>query len=238
MLNQPAKFVSRWKLLCLGTVGFGLMSMTAMGLPATIKDRRVTFEDAQRMALRANTTFPITVNESVVQELNRYLGTPDGRVFVRESLERMRSHRTLIDMKLDEYGLPKELMAVPLVESGYRNLEPSGKAGQGAGLWMFIKPTAHRYSLRVDEQVDDRLDVAAETDAAMRMFSELHAHFGDWALALLAYNIGAARVERGIQETGSRDVWKLVGSGYQNDPNYVPRVMAAMLIVRNPESIE
>jgi membrane-bound lytic murein transglycosylase D len=238
MMNQPANFVSRWKLACLSLVGFGLMSMAAIGLATTVKDRRVTFEDAQRMALRANTTFPIAVNESVVQELNRYLGTPDGRAFVRGSLERMRSHGELIDAKLDEYGLPKELMAVPLVESGYRNLSPSRKAGQGAGLWMFIKPTAHRYSLRVDEQVDDRLNVAAETDAAMRMFSELYAHFGDWGLALLAYNVGAGKVERGIQETGSRDVWKLVGSGYQNDPNYVPRVMAAMLIVRNPQSLE
>lgn len=190
------------------------------------------------MAANVSTNFPIAVNESVVQELNRYLGTPDGRAFVRDSVARMQAHRDVVDSKLAQYGLPRELLAVPLVESGYRNLAANQQPGRGAGLWMFIAPTATRYSLRVDGQVDERLDVAAETDAAMRMFANLQAHFGDWGLALLAYNSGNALVERGIRETGSRDVWKLVGSGYENEADYVPRVMAAILILENPAVLD
>jgi membrane-bound lytic murein transglycosylase D len=103
---------------------------------------------------------------------------------------------------------------------------------------MFIAPTARKFDLRVDSRIDERLDVALETDAAMRMLSGLNAQFGDWGLALLAYNSGSVLVEQGIRETGSRDVWELVCSGYENDPDYVPRVMAAILIMHNPSVLE
>lgn len=236
MLNRPQHYLKASKVATLAIIGLSALSMTAIALAATVKDRRITTADAQQMAAvaRANGAFPIVVNESVVQELNRYLGTPDGRKFVRDSLSRMQAHRELIEGKLEQYGLPPQLMAVPLVESGYRNLPQTKNAAHGAGVWMFIAPTARRYSLRVDERTDERLDVAAETDAAMRMFGDLHRHFDDWGLALLAYNSGNALVEQGIRDTGSRDVWTIVGNGYENDRDYMPRLMAAMLIMQNP----
>jgi membrane-bound lytic murein transglycosylase D len=90
------------------------------------------------------------------------------------------------------------------------------------------------FGLTVDAKRDDRLDVAAETDAAVRLFSDLYRQFNDWGLALLAFNAGSARVERALAQTGSRDVWTLIAHGHENDPGYVPRVMAAILILKNP----
>ena len=137
-----------------------------------------------------------------------------------------------------QHGMPLELLAVPLVESGYRNLPQAANPQQGAGLWMFIAPTAKRFGLNVGSSQDDRLDVPAETGAAMRLFTSLRLQFNDWGLALLGYNVGSGWVEQAIRETGSHDVWEIIGKGYQNDPDYLPRVMAAILIIKNPTVLD
>jgi membrane-bound lytic murein transglycosylase D len=162
------------------------------------------------------------------------LATPDGRAFMQESLRRMRDHEALISAQLTRHGLPLELLAVPLVESGYRNLPASGDPRHGAGLWMFVAPTARHFGLAVNAARDDRLGVATETGAAIRLLTGLHAQFGDWRLALLAYNTGSVRVEEGMRKAASRDAWALVSRGYENDPDYLARVMAAMIVLKNP----
>ena len=123
---------------------------------------------------------------------------------------------------------------MPLAEAGYRNLPQGPDARHGAGLWMFIAPTARRFGLTVDATRDERLDVPAETAAAIRVLSSLYLQLDDWGLALLAYNAGQARVERAIRQTGSRDVWTLIAMGHENDSQYVARVMAVALILANP----
>lgn len=235
-----------------------LMLGTTVAFCATIQDRRITPEVAQQMlaamtqrgefivapqrvllaAVDPGDDFPLTVNGRVVEQLNCLLGTPDGRVFMRTSLQRMQEHEALIVGALAQYGLPAELMAVPLVESGYRNLANDGHPRHGAGLWMFIEPTAREFGLTVDASTDERLDVALETDAAMRMFDRLYERFGDWGLALLAFNAGERLVEQAMYATGSRDVWQIVDRGYENDPDYVARVTAVLLIMKNPTALE
>jgi beta-lactamase regulating signal transducer with metallopeptidase domain len=236
-----------------------LMLGTTVAFCATIQDRRITREVAQEMlataterseflplapqrvllaAVHPGDNFPLAVNRRVVEQLNLLLGTPDGRAFMRTSLQRMQEHEALIIGALARYGLPAELMAVPLVESGYRNLPHDGHSRHGAGLWMFIEPTAREFGLTVDAITDERLDVALETDAAMRMFDRLYKRFGDWGLALLAYNAGERLVEQAMHATGSRDVWQIVDRGYENDPDYVARVTAVLLIMKNPTALE
>lgn len=187
---------------------------------------------------RQDSTFPIVVNDRVLEQLNLLLATPDGRVYLQASLDRMQNYRVLISEQIAQHGMPLELLAVPLVESGYRNLPRNDNPRHGAGLWMFIEPTAKRFGLIVDASRDERLDVSAETGAAMRYFSSLHRQFNDWGFALLAYNAGSARVESAIRKTGSRDAWEIIGKGYENDPDYVPRVMAAILILKNPSTLD
>ncbi|MFT3733420.1 MAG: transglycosylase SLT domain-containing protein [Hyphomicrobium sp.] len=126
-----------------------------------------------------------------------------------------------------------------LVEAGYRNRPQDGNSNHGAGLWMFIEPIARNFGLRVDAERDERLDVAAETDAAIRLFSALYRQFHDWGLALL-------RLQRRRRSGAARDapdgacayVWSLIAQGKENDAGYVARVMAAILILENPSVLD
>jgi len=239
LLMQPAAR-RPWPVAVLGGVVLALMAGTALAFSSTIQDRRISPEQAQLMleVARRDSNFPFVVNERVVAQLNRLLGTPDGRAFVRASLERMQEHQALIANALAGYGLPSELMAVPLVESSYRNLPAGDNPRHGAGLWMFIEPTARRFGLTVDGEIDERLDVTLATDAAMRMLGGLYQQFGDWSLALLAYNAGERTVDEAIRATGSRDAWLAVAQGFENDSDYLPRVMAMALIMEDPAALE
>jgi membrane-bound lytic murein transglycosylase D len=235
VLRRPARHLRRPAVFAMNVVAVAMLLGTGVVLPGTVQDRRVSLSQAEEMAevARQGTSFPVVVNEEVVEQLNRLLGTPDGRAFIRHGLARMREHQPMIEARLWRYGLPSELLAVPLVESGYRNLPQGERPDHGAGLWMFIKPTARAFGLTVDEKRDDRLNLQLETDAAMRMFSQLYSEFADWSLALLAYNGGARLVRDGIDESGSRDAFELMRRGYQNDPDYLARMMAAVIVLRN-----
>ena len=145
----------------------------------------------------------------------------------------------LVDGALADAGLPAWLAAVPLVESGYTNWGAAdapavGSAAPGAvpgrGLWMFIAPTARSEGLRVDDTLDERLDPAAETAAAVALLGRLHAEFGDWRLALAAYNEGPQAVRAAIRAGGTRDPWALVEGGWLN--RYSADVVAAAQLMR------
>jgi membrane-bound lytic murein transglycosylase D len=240
LLLRPTAHVRRSAACITAAVALALMATTALAFASTIHDRRVSVEEARRMAAVSlrDTDFPITVNDRVVKQLNVLLSTPDGRAYLQASRERMRRYEAFISERLVQRGMPLELLAIPLAESGYRNLPPSDNPRHGAGLWMFIAPTARQFGLTVEANRDERLDVTAETDAAIRLLSSLYRQFDDWGLALLAYNAGSARVERAIVQTGSRDVWQLIDRGHENDPNYVALVMAAILILENPSELD
>jgi membrane-bound lytic murein transglycosylase D len=223
-----------------GVAALTLMATTALAFTSTIHDRRVSAEEARRMAAIAHqqSAFPIVANERVVRQLNLLLSTPDGRAYLQANLERMHGYEAFISDQLVRHGMPLELLAVPLAEAGYRNLPQSDNPRHGAGLWMFIAPTARRFGLTVDATKDERLDVAAETGAAIRLLSSLYLQFNDWGLALLAYNAGSARVESAIRQTGSRDFWELIARGHENDSEYLARVMAAILVLANPSVLD
>lgn len=240
LLARPSAYLRRWVVLGTGAVVVTLMATTALAFTSTIHDRRISAIDAGRMAAVAQrgSTFPIVVNDRVVEQLTLLLSTPEGRADVQASLGRMRLYEPFISDQLVRHAVPLELLAVPFAEAGYRNQPQSDDPRHGAGLWMFIAPTARHFGLTVDSTRDDRLDVAAETGAAIRMLSELHCQFDDWGLALLAYNAGSKRVERAIAQTRSRDVWTLTAKGHENEAGYVARVMAAILILANPSLLD
>jgi hypothetical protein len=240
VLAQPRSYLRKAQAVLMGAAAVAMLSAVSIVFATPIQDRRISMVEAQRMALIAqrNTAFPITLNERVLGQLNLLVGTPDGRAYLNASLARMDSYKAFLSEQIKRRRLPSELIAVPLVESGYRNL-PAGKDPRhGAGLWMFIESTARQFRLEVTKSSDERLNVSAETEAALELLSGLHLHFNDWALALLAYNAGRARVEQGMRETGARDAWHLAQRGYENDPNYLPRVMAVVLIIMNPAVLD
>lgn len=224
-------------------IGFllsALMVTTAYASKNLVQDRRVTMAQAQQMAkiASAGSEFPIVVNEMVLQELNRLLGTPSGREYMKKSLQRMQYYKSTVEDKIQEYNLPIELMAIPIIESGYQNKPQSQNKSWGAGLWMFISSTARVYGLKVNSVVDERLDVDLETDAAMRYLSSNYLRFKNWWSALLGYNIGENRVSEEMLKHATTDPWVLVRNGVENDSRYLPQVMAAILIMKNPDSVQ
>jgi beta-lactamase regulating signal transducer with metallopeptidase domain len=217
-------------------LGLALLTSVSLAFNAPVADRRIEWSDAQHMVdiARRTSEFPLTLNDRVLEQLNLLLGTPDGRAELQDSLLRMRRYQSGINQQLRHAGLPAELNAVPVVESGYRNLPAIRGGMQGAGLWMFIESTARRVGLRIDHGRDERLGIQQETTAAVNLLGDLHKHFNDWNLALLAYNVGERQVEAGIRTTGVRDVWRLIEAGAENDRDYLARVVAVMVILKNP----
>ena len=196
---------------------------------------------AKAMAVRAQseTGFPVVVNDLVLKQLNRYVGTTEGREFMRDSLARMKNYKIVIGDYLQKYGVPEEIMAVPIIESGYQNLTQARNTSmKAAGLWQFIPQTARNYGLRVDAEKDERLDVNLLTDAAMRYLQSNNLRFKDWHLSALAYNMGENAVQKGMDTLDSRDAWTLIRNGFEGDKDYLPKLMAAILIMRNPDSVQ
>lgn len=135
--------------------------------------------------------------------------------------------RPVVEPILRSHGVPVDLVAVILVESGGRTdaLSPKG----ARGLWQLMPETARRYGLRVDDVQDDRVDLFRATDAAARYLHDLYVQFGDWKLALAAYNTGEANVASAILRAHTQDFNELSNRWMLplETRNYVPRVLAA-----------
>jgi membrane-bound lytic murein transglycosylase D len=125
-------------------------------------------------------------------------------------------------------GLPTSLIGVAAVESGFNPVALSPKGA--AGLWQFMPGTARQYGLVVNANQDDRFDVLKSTVAAAKYLHALHDQFGDWPLALAAYNAGPNRVVHGIDRINARNFWALSRDFALPDEtrDYVPKVLAAM----------
>lgn len=192
-------------------------------------------EAAEKLFERSKESdFPLVLNDKVMNYLNFYFDTQKGRNTVSKALHLMKEYQPMIEGILKEKNLPDELLAVPLVETGYQNRRKDPrKISYGCGIWSFIVSTAKGYGLKVNKDIDQRLNPVLSTRAAARFFKDLHSRFGDWSLALLSYNVGPFRVQQGINKLNSRDAWVLIDQGYENDKDYLAKVMAAIIVVKN-----
>ncbi len=237
-----AKTKNRYAALLLGTLITGGMAASALAVSQPLLvDSRISRGEAERMAenARRESEFPIAVNDDVLHYLNHFLGSVKGREYLRASLARMEALRPRLAAKLAAYGAPPELLAVGLIESGFRNLPSSeNKVSGAAGIWQFIASTARVFGLRVNDAVDERLDIDKETDAAFRYLTANKLRFNDWLLGVMAYNMGERALDAAIRKAGTRDPWELVKRGYENDSDYLPKFMAAVLILKNPQALK
>ena len=186
-------------------------------------------------------TLPVQFNERVLQEI--FYMTNSARKFMSGSLNRKTAYDSLIYAQLDSAKMPRDLIFLALVESGFK-LKAYSRA-KASGMWQFIPETGKRYGLEVDYWVDMRRNPEMATKAALKYLNRLHDEFGDWLLAMAAYNCGEGRVRRLVremQQDSTRDstlpitYWDLELP--KETMRYVPRILAAMVIGHYPEQYE
>ena len=123
-----------------------------------------------------------------------------------------------------------------MVESGFKNAAYSRK--KATGTWQFMGGTARRYGLKMDTWVDERRDPVKSSIAAANLLKALYQEFGDWYLAMAAYNAGPGKVHRAIRAGGSKDFWVLAKNKKlpKETMSYVPKVLAAILLAAEPKA--
>lgn len=140
----------------------------------------------------------------------------------------------MIQEHLREAGLPEDLAYLPMIESGY-NLTAYSRA-RAVGPWQFMAPTARQYGLVINDYVDERRDPFRSTQAAVTFLSDLHNEFGCWQLAVAAYNAGGGRIRGAIRRFDSDNFWEISQNNHLSleTRHYVPKLIAAIIIAKNP----
>ncbi|MDH7512743.1 MAG: LysM peptidoglycan-binding domain-containing protein [Clostridiales bacterium] len=179
-------------------------------------------------------TIPLAENKDVNEEIQSFQ-TKEKKLF-EEAYMRSGYYREMILEELRKEGLPDELCWLPLIESWFK-VKALSRA-RALGLWQFISSTGYRFGLKRDKWIDERMDPLKSTRAAVKYLAELHAFFGDWTTALAAYNCGEIRVQNVIrtQRIDYLDnFWDLYRQLPRETARFVPRFIAAVLIIKNPE---
>lgn len=158
-----------------------------------------------------------------------------GREWFEIWLARSTRYVPLFYEVLEAYKLPKDLIFLAMVESGFSPRAFSSAAASGP--WQFVPSTAKRYGLRVGFWVDERRDFHKSSEAAARHLKWLYSRYGDWHLAMAAYNAGAGRVSKALKRSRTKSFWKLYNSSYirRQTKQYVPKILAASILSKAPE---
>jgi len=216
-------------------------------LPEIIQQREdIRFLISKRI-LEIYASRNIVVNgnyNAIPDEMNKYVQaevrlftTGAEKKFFKESFIRSGKYRPLLVSKLKEAGIPEELSWLPLIESGFK-VKAMSKA-RALGLWQFIPSTGYKFGLKRNQYIDERIDPEKSTDAAIAYLKELHSIFGDWITVLAAYNCGEGRVLRVIRSQNVNyldNFWDLYERLPSETARYVPRFLAAIHIIKNPET--
>ncbi|HEX7614862.1 MAG TPA: LysM peptidoglycan-binding domain-containing protein [Thermoanaerobaculia bacterium] len=175
---------------------------------------------------------PIVVNDAVLRAVAFYqFRTP---MAFAAALKRSGRYMNVMRGILREEGLPEDLVYVAMIESAFKYQAHSRAAAHG--FWQFIPGTGKRYGLKRNASFDERSDPVKSTRAAAAYFRDLYEMFGDWHLAMAAYDAGEGKILRSLQRTGARDFWELsAGSTLRRETrDYVPFVLATALIAKDP----
>lgn len=175
---------------------------------------------------------PLVLNNTVAAYINYF--SSRGRSSLEYGYVRSGRYRDMILKTLKEEGVPQDLIYLAQAESGFRPLALS-RAG-ARGMWQFMAGSGVNYGLKRSWWSDDRQDPIRATRAAARYLKDLHNQFGDWYLAMAAYNSGAGTVQRAVERTGYADFWELHRRGALpgETRNYVPIILAITIMSKNP----
>jgi membrane-bound lytic murein transglycosylase D len=176
---------------------------------------------------------PLEINDDILRYID-YFTKGRGRKTFLYGMSRAGRYRAMIRRIFDEEGVPQELIHLAQAESGFAPRAVSRKAA--AGMWQFVAWRGQEYGLLRTKQWDDRLDPERATRAAARHLKDLYHRFGDWYLAMAAYNCGPLTIERAVEQSGYADVWELRRRGMlpKETTAYVPIILAMAIIAANP----
>ncbi len=190
-------------------------------------------EELKKWDHQAKFDAPIQINKQVRAYLV-YFSTERKEV-IRRYLARSTRYLPMIKEVFRENGLPEDLAYLAMIESGF-NAKAYSPA-HACGMWQFIRGTGARYGLSLDSYVDERRDPEKSTKAAAKYLLDLYKQFGSWYLAAASYNCGEGRVQKELNRSNHKNFWEL--SDNQCLPtetkNYVPQLIAATIIAKNPE---
>jgi membrane-bound lytic murein transglycosylase D len=191
-----------------------------------------SLKDRVKEQIRATASqLPLSENDAVLGYINYFAGR--GRKTIIAGLERSGRYRNMIERVLQEEGVPLELIHLAQAESGFFPRAISSKAA--AGLWQFVAWRGQEYGLMRTAFTDDRLDPEKATRASARHLHDLYNMFGDWYLAMAAYNCGPVAVARAVERTGYADFWELRDRHALplQTTNYVPIILAMTIMAKN-----
>lgn len=176
---------------------------------------------------------PMAMNDHVEREIKQFQTVE--RDFFIEAYKRSGRYRQEMVQALKEAGLPEEISWLPLIESGFKSRALS--RSRALGLWQFIPSTGYKFGLKRNSWIDERLDSAKATAAAIAYLKELHRIFGDWATVLAAYNCGEGSVSRVIRDQKINyldNFWDFYERLPRETARYFPRFLAVLTILKDP----
>ncbi|MDE2305730.1 MAG: LysM peptidoglycan-binding domain-containing protein [Gammaproteobacteria bacterium] len=182
--------------------------------------------------IRAGFALPEVQEPAIDEQLQWFVHNPD---FLERTFQRAELYLYHVVTEVEARGMPMEFALLPIVESAYQPFAYS--PSRAAGLWQFIPDTGRRFGLKQDWWFDGRRDVIDSTRAALDYFQALHDQFGDWELAIAAYNVGELTVQRAIDSNRAAglptDFWHLKLPAETRA--YVPRLLALKRLIAEPE---
>jgi len=191
-----------------------------------------TYDEVNRRVNAMSTEMPFELNETIFSFINYF--TVRNRTYSKMILERKDTYLPLFEEALARHGMPDDIKYLAIIESG---LNPRAVSRVGAmGLWQFMPATGREYKLYVNNYMDDRMDPELATEAAVKYLKALHRMFGDWEVALAAYNCGPGNVRKAIRRSGGKKTfWGIYNYLPRETRSYIPQFQAIMYVLRYAE---
>ena len=176
---------------------------------------------------------PLVMNDYVASYINFFSNSTKGHATIRNTLQRAGRYRDMIQQVLREEQVPQDLIYQAVAESGFKPQALNARSG-AAGMWQFMPYSMN--GMTRNAWFDERFDPVKSTRAYARYIKELYNQFGDWYLAMAAYDWGPGNVQRAVQRTGYADFWELYRRNAlpTETKNYVPIILAATIMAKNP----
>ncbi len=199
-------------------------------LPMTFDPRSKSL--AEQTVREYKHDLPLPINDYVLRYMDYFQNR--GHKSMEYGLQRSGRYRAMISQILAEEGVPQDLIYLCQAESGFRPLAYS--RAKCKGMWQFAASRGAEYGLRQNWWIDERSDPEKSTRAAARHLHDLYMQFGDWLLAIAAYNTGPGNIERAIERTGYANYWELLKRGtlHPETANYVPIIIAMAILSKDP----